>query len=85
MGLLATTPPSPPPPPNPSKGNQFLSGHLPVPRVRGMEVQLRSNSTFNWPKFKVPKGFIHTLLKLFSFLGEWENGEHEKWNDPKTV
>ena len=31
------------------------------------------------------KGFIQTLLKLFFFLGEWENGEHEKWNDPKTV
>ena len=64
-------------------GQPPLSGHLPVPRVWVHGSQLCAKIVVSTDlKFK---GFIQTLLKLFSFFGEWENGEHEKWNDPKTV
>ena len=83
-------PTSPPPLPHSRKSEGWdlanrWAATCRFPECGRMEVQLCAKIVLSTDlDSKFQKGLFKPG-KLFSFLGEWENGEHEKWNDPKTV
>ena len=82
-------PPTPPPPLHPRKSEGWdlanrWAATCRFPECGRMEVKLCAKTVLSTdPDLKFQKGLFKPYWNCS--LGEWENGEHEKWNDPKTV